>query len=69
MNRRRTDAPAPSVEELRAYLYAEHTDLRNRHSDFLGLDAEDLREFLRVQMRVANEFRHNLLVSLSECAQ
>lgn len=71
MNRRRSDAPQPSVEELLGYLYAEHTDLRNRHSDFLGLDCEEEREFLRVQMRVANEFRHNLLISLSavECAQ
>ena len=69
MNRRRHDEPAPSVEDLRAWLYAEHTELRTRHADFLGLDADDTRAFLRDQLRVINEFRHNLLVSLSECAQ
>lgn len=71
MNRRRSDAPAPTTAELLGYLYEEHRDLRNRHSDFLGLEAEEERGFLRLQMRVANEFRHNLLVSLSalECAQ
>lgn len=69
MNRRRHDEPMPSVEELRAWLYLEHTELRTRHADFMGTANEPDREFLRVQMRVNNEFRHNLLVSLSECAQ
>lgn len=69
MIRRAADAPTPTTAELLAYLYEEHTDLRNRHSDFLGTPDEPMRDFLRAQMRVANEMRHNLLVSLSECAQ
>lgn len=69
MNRRRTDAPAPTVQELLGHLYAEHLDLRNRHADFLGTPDEPMRDFLLRQLRIQNEYRHNLLVSLSECAQ
>ncbi|THF70466.1 hypothetical protein E7T06_07105 [Deinococcus sp. Arct2-2] len=69
MHRRRTDAPSPSVDELRGYLYAEHRDIQNRHADFMGTPDEPQREFLARQLRISNEMRHNLLVSLSECAQ
>ncbi len=69
MHRRRTDAPAPSVEELRAHLYAEHRALQQHHIDLLDTADESKREFLQVQLRVSNENRHNLLVNLSQVAQ